>query len=281
VGALALDDLTRDLQTDDTTVRVALSVLEQAGHLLREVDVPRTVGLRLLDQAGDAQFARFIHQAHLPPNQTVSRRFFEWVAAVQLPAAQVEPQLLAWQTAGWLRYSASGRDLLIHLTSAPPAGAPSVDSLRDQFAMIGRQRVTEIVDYARTRYCRHGYLADYLGGAARQTCGVCDTCGAELPAMEAGLPAEAEQRQLVLTAFAQHGWGRRSLIALLRGDAEAGERAQASSVYGALGFRSESALDKLIDALLAAGALAETPLAHGGIALGLTPLGRQWLRDPH
>jgi ATP-dependent DNA helicase RecQ len=277
VGTVALDDLVRDLRSDEVTVRVAVSVLEQAGHLARDYDAPRTVTLRLLKPSADAHFAAFIDRAHLPPHQNVTRRLLDWVAAAQLPVEQLEPQLLTWQQAGWLDYDASGRDLLIRLTT-PPAGTPSVDSLLDQFATIQQQRVTEIVDYARTKYCRHGYLADYLGGAARQECGVCDNCGASLPAVTvAGLPDEDEQRHIVLAALDKHGWGRRTLIALLRGEPDVAARAGRISSFGQLAFRSESALDKLIGSLLTAGAVAETPLPHGGMALGLTALGRQML----
>ena len=68
-----------------------------------------------------------------------------------------------------------------------------------------------------------------------------------------------------------------ALIGLLRGDGESGERAQGSPVFGRLGFRSESALGKLIDVLINENAVAENTLSHGGVALGITPHGRKIL----
>lgn len=77
--------------------------------------------------------------------------------------------------------------------------------------------------------------------------------------------------------LAQHGWGRRKLIGLLRGDIEADAQAQNTSVFGKLSFRSENALDKLIDHLIADHLVMAKTLSHGGVALGITPRGRQQL----
>ncbi|MDQ3249377.1 MAG: HRDC domain-containing protein, partial [Chloroflexota bacterium] len=277
-GTVALGDLVRDLQIDDTKVRVALSVLEQVGLLKRDYDTPRTVTLQWQSGAETPAFTQFAAQARLLPNQTVTRPLLEIATLTQIPAQQLERELLAWQGAGLLRYHAGERDLLLTLPPAPAQAAANLDSLLDQYATIQHQRVAEIVDYARSRYCRHGYLANYLGGAARTQCTVCDNCGATaLPSGEATLPTENEQFHLILTALDKQGWGRRNLIGLLRGDGESGERAQGSPVFGKLGFRSESALGKLIDALVNENAVAENTLSHGGVALGITPHGRKIL----
>jgi len=280
-GALALDDLLRDLRgPDDTRVRVALSVLEQVGALARHYDAPRTVSLTQLSSSPESTLAAFVEQAHLLPNRIVTRGYLELAASTQIAPARLEEQLLAWQQTGQLRYQASGRDLLLTLPPAPSGLSMAIDSLLDQFATIQRQRVTEIYDYARNRYCRHGYLANYLGGATRANCGLCDNCGAAaLPEGETALPDEEEQLRLILSALEKQGWGRRNLIGLLRGDTELNERAQSAPAFGKLGYRSESALGKLIDGLISAGSVEEKPLSHGGVALGITPHGRQLLRS--
>jgi len=279
LGAVPMDDLIRDLETDDTQVRVALSTLEQVGLLTRHYDAPRAVSLQQVNGSADAAFQQFVQQVRLPANQIITRNYLELATMTQLPVTALETNLLAWQQKGWLRYQASGRDLLLTLPSAPAQAGANLESLLDQFATIQRQRVTEIVDYARSRYCRHGYLASYLGGAAREKCHVCDNCGAaSLASDTTALPDENEQLHLILSVLDKQGWGKRGLIGLLRGDAESGERAQTSPVFGKLGFRSESSLGKLIDTLIAQGAVAETTLSHGGIALGITPQGRKMLR---
>ncbi len=284
-GAIATDDLLRDLKCDDDTrVRVALSVLEQVGALTRYYDAPRTVNLYRLPGEGDATFAPFAAQAQLPPKQVITRSYLDLAAATQISPTTLEERLLDWQQLGFLRYQASGRNLLLTLPPAPAQLSASIDSLLDQFATIQRQRVTEIVDYARNRYCRHGYLSNYLGGSAREKCNVCDNCGATLLPNSAqetavtGLPDENQQLHLILEALDKQGSGRRNLIALLRGDHEVGERGKASSAFGKLDFRSESALSKLIDALIKEEAIAETTLSHGGVALNITSHGRDILR---
>jgi ATP-dependent DNA helicase RecQ len=284
-GVVATDDLLRDLKCDDDTrVRVALSVLEQVGALVRHYDAPRTVSLYRLPGEGDAVFAPFAAQAQLPLKQIITRDYLELATATKISPMTLEERLLDWQQMGYLRYQASGRNLLLTLPPPPAQLSAGIDSLLDQFATIQHQRVTEIVDYARNRYCRHGYLSNYLGGAAREKCNVCDNCGAEVlsggvtESAGAELPDENQQLRLILEALDKQGWGRRNLMGLLRGDREAGERAQASSVFGKLDFRSESGLGKLIDMLINEGAMEEKTLSHGGVALGITPHGRDILR---
>ncbi len=57
------------------------------------------------------------------------------------------------------------------------------------------------------------------------------------------------------------------------------ERAGKSAGFGALSFRSEAAIRKLGETLLAAGLLVEEELAHGGAVVGLTAAGRRALRE--
>jgi len=279
LGALPIEYLLRELQcSDETRVRVALSVLEQVGALTRHHDAPRTVTLYRLAMSGDDAFANFVQHVRLPQFQAVTRSYEDVAIASQISVTALEAQLLRWQEAGWLRYQASGRDLLLTLPPAPINLSADLDSLLDQYATIQKQRVTESVDYARHRSCRHDYLANYLGGVARTNCGVCDNCGAALSISDIPLPDDSDQQRLIVRALAQQGWGRRNLISLLCGDAELGDHAQANAGFGQLSFRSRNALGKLIDQLVADGFLAEKTLSHGGIALGVTPRGRQLLR---
>jgi hypothetical protein len=248
--------------------------LEQAGHIVRYADAPRMVGLRLRQSPADAGFVDFATRARLPLDQEVSRRFLELATVTGLPAGALEEQLLAWRQAGWLEMHTSGRDLLLSLNTTPTA-APEIPVLLDQYATIQQQRVIEMVDYARTRHCRHGHLAAYLGGVARRNCQACDNCGATLAISAAVFPSDDEQQRMILAALARQGWGRRNLIALLRGDAVAKDRGQSSEAFGSLRFRSEAAINSLIDQLVSLGAVAEKQLDHGGIALGITPQGRR------
>jgi len=95
----------------------------------------------------------------------------------------------------------------------------------------------------------------------------------------AGLPDDADQLRTILAALEKHGWGWRSLLGVLRGDASMQERAGQSPGFGALAFRSEAAIQSMAKKLLAAGLLVEEELSHGGKVLGLTAEGRRALTN--
>lgn len=287
-GPVALDDLVRDTQGEDTAVRVALSALEQAGLVARHYDAPRTVTLRRLSEGGENAFDHLADAAHLRLRQSVTRNFTDLVQMDLAPAERLEEQLLAWQAAGHLEYQANGRDCLLTLLPAPAGAAIRIESLLNQYKTIQQQRVAEIVAYARTRRCRHGFLANYLGGLPRETCEACDNCREDFGFSLAKRPEGfldfgwdeeqiKEQRQVVLAALKEMSWGRQTLIHILRGDSRVDERGRRSSVYGQLKFRSEAAVGKLISELLAAGLIQEKKLEHGGIALEPTKDGRAQL----
>ncbi len=286
IGSIAFDDLRRDLSSsDETALRVALSVLEQAGLVTRHDDAPRTVSLQVLSEIpvsapaqseGGVGWGEFLAAARLRPQQIVNRAFSDLATAVAIPLDRLEAHLLEWQEQGLLRVNPSDRDLLITLHPAPADTKQRIDSLLDQFATVQRQRVTEMGDYAADAHCRHGYLANYLGGLPREKCEVCDNCGVALLTEETtAMMNDEEQAKTVMRALHEQKWGKVNLVAVLRGDVSVGERGQKSSVFGALTFRSETALGKLIDRLIGDGMLRSVGLSHGGFALELTNEGRE------
>lgn len=276
---IPLDDLARPYDGDDTRVRVGLSLLEQAALLRRHVDAPRAVLLRLLTTGKDEEADRFVGAARLRPQQSVDRSYTELCAQVAISPDRLEADLLAWQEAGILAVNPSGRDLLIELLPPPADGAERINALLDRYAAIGAQRIDEIVAYARSRRCLHGHIANYLGGEGRSLCTVCNRCVGDdlLPSPGAGLPSEEEQLRMILWVLSSQSWGRRGLIYLLRGDEKANERGQRSKAFGRMNFRSESALDRMIDQLIADSAIAESTLSHGGVLLTITEQGRAML----
>ncbi len=142
------------------------------------------------------------------------------------------------------------------------------------------QRVAEIVAYANTRRCRHGHINAYLGGRTITHCTSCDNCQPPAPQeTDRGLPDESAQLQAILQVAA-HGWGRHTLAMILRGEAKAPPSATNTPGFGALPFRSEGALGKMIDLLQQRGFLQARQLEHGGFMLQLTAVGHHALRDP-
>jgi ATP-dependent DNA helicase RecQ len=277
-----LDDLVRQLGVDDTRVRVGLSFLEQADLLRRHLDAPRTLSLRLLTTGQDPAVDHFAAEARLRVHQLVDRSYAELCAQTEIPPSTLEASLLAWQAAGRIRADVAGRDLLLELLPPPADGTERITALLDRHAAIQGQRISEIVGYARSRRCLHGHLSNYLGGARRERCNVCNRCvgDALLPEAESTLPGEGEQLRMILQVLSAQNWGRRTLIYLLRGDVKAGGRAQQSRSFGYMNFRSETALDAMLDSLLRADCLEELTLSHGGMALALTQKGQTALKEP-
>ena len=283
-GPIAAADLERDLATDGVRVRVALSLLEEVDLLRRGPDSPRSalVSLTGLGSGGTGElFAEFCRTARLKPGQPLALDLAEIALQMALPLEDIEPRLLAWADAGLLIYRPSGRDLSLTLLSPPADAAGRVAALLERYATIQAQRVDEIAAYAQTARCRHGYLNAYLGGRTIERCTACDNCVANTPPPEVTLPDEREQMLTLLRALANsHGWGRQTLLHLLRGDAKTPPHAQGQSGYGALAFRSETAVNALIQQLEAGGFLQSRALTHGGMMLELSTLGRDAIANP-
>lgn len=281
-GVVAAEPL-REAAGDETRARVALGLLEQANLVRRLYDAPRTVTLQRLPlrrgQQVDADCAAFFRRAAMGEGATLTVEYGALATLAQAPLAELEDQLLSWQERGWLRYYPAGRDLLVTRLPAPPDAAQQVESLLAARSAIAAQRAREMVDYARTSSCRHGYLAQHLGGHPRRTCGACDNCGGWRAGAATRQRDEFDFRaQAVLAAVAEQSWGRWNLIRLLRGDPAASERAQDSTAYGALRQSDERALSQLVDSLLNEGLLGKRELDHGGVVLELTRQGKRALR---
>jgi ATP-dependent DNA helicase RecQ len=148
--------------------------------------------------------------------------------------------------------------------------------------------VDEIAAYVSTGRCRHGHINAYLGGRSIERCSACDNCVPVPPLPDPGLPDERTQLVTVLrcVANAPWSWGRQTLVRILRGDSQARhgrgslhEKACAQAEFGALGFRSETAIRRMVERLEDAGFLAPRQLKHGGVVLDLMAKGSAALED--
>jgi ATP-dependent DNA helicase RecQ len=294
VGRIAAGDLMRDLQSEVTPLRVALSMLEEAGLVCRHHDIPRTAMVRLMDglpaapaATGDADWSAFVSAARLRPGQLLQIDLMSVARASGLDPTGIEFQLLDWAEAGRLEYHGSGRELLLELLPPPADAAGRVQTLIDRYATIQIQRVDEIAAYAATNRCRHGHISAYLGGRPMENCDACDNCRPDSSPAGSSLtptsmPSESEQLATILRCAgnARWGWGRANLANILGGTSRASERGQGSPEWRALAFRSPAALGKMIDRLAEAGLLSAKQLDHGGVVLELAPPGRAALKDP-
>ena len=291
-GRIAAADLERDLQADNTRVRVTLSLLEEAGLLRRGPDLPRAavVCLTISDVPASApDLVAFCRAARLRPGQPLTLDLADVARRANLPLADVERRMLEWADAGWLNYRPASRDLLLELLPPPQDAAERIATLLERYETIHVQRVDEIAAYAQTGRCRHGYINTYLGGRTIERCTACDNCIEIPPPPDAGLPGEREQLLTILRCVsdAPWSWGRVSLVRILCGDDRARpgrqplhERARANAGFGALAFRSPIAVERMLDRLESAGFLQARRLGRGGVVLDLTPAGKAALRNP-
>jgi len=282
-------DLGRDVQADDVRVRVALSLLEEAGLLRRGLDIPRSALVTLLEnRSGDpcghpaTEFDDFCRVARLRPQQALTLNLVQLAGQLNLSLEEIELRLLEWAEAGLLRYVPAGRDLCLTLLPPPQDAAERVATLLERYQTIQEQRVDEITAYAQTARCRHGYLNAYLGGRTIEHCEACDNCVPDTTtAPLSKLPDEREQAQAILRVLATfgHGWGRASLTSIMQGNAEAPETTRRHKDFGALVFRSKTAIGKLIQTLEQGGFIQTQTLSHGGVTLTITPRGQAALED--
>jgi len=285
-GRVAMADLERDLQADNTRLRVALSLLEQVALLRRGPDVPRAAILCLTTSdvpASAPELAAFCQAARLRPGQPLTLDLVDVAQRAELPLDDIERRMLNWADAGWLSYRPAGRDLLLELLPPPLDAAARIATLLERYETIQAQRVDEIAAYARTLRCRHGHLNAYLGGRIIERCAACDNCVEFQPPPEQdGLPDEREQLAAILLCVAQlrWSWGRRNLVRILRGDPQAPDKARHHEDFGALAFRSATAVGHLLERLESSGFLQARQLDHGGVVLDITSTGKAALQNP-
>ena len=289
-GRVTMADLERDVQAERTRVRVAVSMLEQVDLLRRGPDLPRAAVVRMTIDGAPAdapEFAAFSQAARLRPGQPLTLDVADVARRADLPLDGVERQVLKWEDAGWLTYCPAGRDLLLELLRPPADAAERIERLLERYETVQVQRVDELSAYARTLRCRHGHLNAYLGGRIIEQCDACDNCVEIPPPPDPGLPDEREQLLTVLRCAAACSWGRTSLVRILRGQDEArfgrrslSPRARAQPSFGALTFRSQRAVERMLESLENGGFLQARRLEHGGVVLEITPAGRAALKDP-
>jgi ATP-dependent DNA helicase RecQ len=286
LGRVAMGDLQRDCDAEETQVRVALSLLEEAELLQRLNDAPRTVVLGAPEgavasrQADDPDLERLLGAVRLQPGERVALDAADVARSAGLDLEQLEERLLDWGDRGYLSCRTSGRDLLLELVPPPAQAAERVEAVLERYAVVATQRIAEVTAYARTRKCRHGHISGYLGGRVISHCGQCDSCRPPAPVDPSSyLPGEREQMMVILRCLqaTPWGWGPANLSHILRGDGRATPSGSQSPYYGTLAYRSEAAVDKLVAGLADAGLLRRKTLENGGCALELTEEGRRAL----
>jgi superfamily II DNA helicase RecQ len=114
----------------------------------------------------------------------------------------------------------------------------------------------------------------------RTSCDICAPDGAlTARAGDVDLPDEEEQIRIVLRCVADVPWNWQSgsLVAVLRGGDDAPEPGRQCKAFGALSFRSEGAVEKMVDSLVRGRMFYRRRLDDGNMVLDLTSAGRKTL----
>ena len=244
-GYAVLDvEMLTQLDPDDIKPRVALSILAEAGAATRLADVPRTLVV-----SGE------------------ERSVFDLAASLGVPPDAVEATLLD----RGIPYGSTRRALLYKL--APEGG--DVERVMQRYTALAESRAKEIMDYARTRHCRHAYLRRYFGESAPDRCDACDNClGLTHEPAEAPGADDEQARRLALDLLQTvKGIGETNLVWFLRGDARTADWIAGRAGFGSLTMRSESKLKNLLREMEQRGLIERQTLSHGGTSLRITPAG--------
>ena len=295
-GLIALADLERDLAAGETSLRVAIHFLETAGLVWRGFDLPRmaTLGLRRLPEQPDPDLVSLVQAARLRPGDTIARDLTAVARDAGLDARTVESSLLKWADAGWLEYRGTGRDMLLALPTPPPDSRERVAALLADYISGQEGRIAEIMSYAGTRLCRHGYISAYFGGRTIQHCQSCDNCldgsadstraapstarapQSVRPAVRPRMAADLKLTILEGVASLPYPLGRTGLTNALRGIKSSPVRPERFPLFGALaGLRGEQVATAVIE-LVEAGLLASFQKGAYRL-LRLTDAGRAWI----
>jgi len=266
---------------DEIGARVALSILERCGFLLRHPDVPRAPEVRLIAASStDAGLAAGATAARLRPNDVQTLDLVALAAQLQTTPAALEERLLAWRDAGWMSYRDGARDLLLELLPPPPDGRATLPALLDELAERHERQIAALEAYTQARECRPRVIARHFGERLPiARCGVCDACrGTALSAREArrarrqermrdGRAATQDEPDIRATILAclrdlPYAVGVTGLIRILRGSANTGASPARSPHFATLSAISQARIRREIDALIAGGALARDETAE-------------------
>jgi ATP-dependent DNA helicase RecQ len=265
-GLVDMAALREQLETEGrgaVDLRVAVSILENAGLLRRGPDVPRgaTVVVRdgVSSQRDGPLWDAFMRLARLEVARPAPIDLAALARGLGLDVVALEDRLLAWQDEERLTYRGVGREMLIELVPPPADVAERMAAILERMARRNRRRLRALLAYLDTDRCRHAFIARHFGHDAATRCRRCDVCHpVELqelqPVAAARLddPAEAVRR---LVAQFPLRFGKPGVSEVLKGMTARRQHAERTELFGSLAHLSKAAIERTVDDLLARGEL--------------------------
>jgi ATP-dependent DNA helicase RecQ len=283
------------VNADETTVRVAVSILERADLLSRGFDLPQELTIIVPRSAParaneDAEYRRLLRGLNLRPGATNAFKTVEIAAYMDWPLAESEAILLDWQADGWLQVKGERRAMLIDLPSSAADARQRLERLLAQSAAIAQRRIDEVIGYATADTCRHGYISAHFGSPPRNRCEVCDNCTGIKPAMPersettTPLPDDSDIEPMIIDCLTSlpKPVGRSGLARILAGNLRAPVTPDKARHHGRLKMLGEETIMRYVDDLLEDGRLRQYE-RQGYLVLAPTLRGRTeaeiWLNE--
>ena len=168
-------------RVDETTVRVAISLLERAELLERAFDIGQeliiTVAKPLPAEAlEDKGLRRLLKGLALTAGQTAAFAAADIAAFMRWEPYNVESNLVQWQVNGWLRVRGSKHMMYVQLPPRPADAQDRLERLLTHAQVVAQRRIEDMIGYATGDTCRHGYISAHFGSPPRMRCTVCDNC---------------------------------------------------------------------------------------------------------
>ena len=268
VGAVDARRLQRVLNGDETAVRVGVSLLERADLLSRSFDVAQEVSVslprKLPDAArDDADFLDLLRGLGLAAGQSAPFKVNAIAQFMGWTVSDLESVLLDWETAGYLKIARSHRAMSITLPPRPADQPERLERLLGQSQALGQRRIDDMVGYATTDGCRHGYISAHFGSPPRAKCTVCDICTGIRPAIPTPgethhpLPEDGEIIPMIIDCLVSlaRPVGRGGLARILVGHLRAPVTPDKARHHGALKGLGEGGVAEYVDDLLESGKL--------------------------
>ncbi len=268
LGPVEVRRLQQVLNTDETTVRVAVSVLERAGLIDRSFDLPQDLLVAIprslpVAAKADEEFTFLQQGLAMRPGQSANFKTADIANFMGWSLDIAEGALLDWQAKGWLTIKGSRRAMLIELPPRPDDLQDRLQRLIDQAGAVAQRRIDDMIGYATAESCRHGYISAHFGSPPRIRCEVCDSCTGIRPEMPERsdilhvAPDDADIEPMMIDCLISlpKPVGRSGLARILTGSLRAPVTADKARHFGHLKSFGESGVMGYIDDLLEDGRL--------------------------
>jgi ATP-dependent DNA helicase RecQ len=170
----------------------------------------------------------------------------------------VESHLLKWQAEGWLTVRGSRRSMYMELPPRPADAQQRMERLLTHAQAVAQRRIEDMVGYATSDTCRHGYISAHFGSPPRTRCDVCDNCTGIRPDIHAPelvvhlAPEVADIEPMIIDCLLSlpRSVGRSGLARVLSGALRSPFGPDKARHFGALKGLGETIIGEHIDKLL-------------------------------